>query len=71
MEKPIANLYWYCTDFCINAANLLGITYVEFNFLLFIVIFPSVVLILIFINLYRYILRPLRRTMKIVKNGKN
>ena len=64
MEKLTNNLYWYCTDFCINAANLLGITYVEFNFLLFIVIFPSLILVLLSVNIYRYILKPLRRAIK-------
>jgi hypothetical protein len=61
MEKLISSLYWYCTDFCINTANLLGITYVEFNFLLFIVIFPLLILVLLSINIYRYILKPLSK----------
>lgn len=54
-------LYWYCTDFCVNLANWLGITYVEFNFMLFIVIFPGVTLLLLGINLWRYGVRPLIR----------
>lgn len=33
-------LYWYCTDFCIHAANLTSIPYDAFNFLLFTVAFP-------------------------------
>lgn len=33
--------YWYCTDFCIHAANALGIAYDTFNFLLFVVGFPA------------------------------
>jgi hypothetical protein len=32
--------YWYCTDFCIHAANLTGVPYAAFNFLLFTVAFP-------------------------------
>jgi len=50
-EKYGGELYWYCTDFCINAANLLGISYVEFNFILFLIIFPLVTLLLILGNL--------------------
>jgi hypothetical protein len=33
-------LYGYCTDFCINLANLLGVSYYEVNTLMFCVIFP-------------------------------
>jgi len=62
-EKYAGELYWYCTDFCINAANLLGISYVEFNFLLFIIIFPLVTIILILGNL-RLLIKHLRPVSK-------
>ena len=52
-------LYWYLTDFCINAANLLGISYVEFNFALFLVVIPSVLTLLFLLNLFRYALLPI------------
>lgn len=61
MEKTLDRLYWYCTDFCIHIANLLGITYVEFNFWLFLVIFPAIVGILLFVNIYRYIFKKILR----------
>lgn len=35
-----AALYWLCTDFCIHAANALGLSYETFNFLLFLCAFP-------------------------------
>lgn len=55
MNELLLELYWYCTDFCINAANLLGISYVEFNMVLFLLIFPLVFFILLGMNLYRYL----------------
>lgn len=57
MNDLISNLYWYCTDFCINAANLLGISYVEFNFILFLVVFPLVLFVLLLMNIWRYFLK--------------
>lgn len=47
-------LYWYCTDFCINAANLLGVSYAGFNFCLFIIGIPAFLLMLFGLNVYRY-----------------
>ena len=34
------NLYAYCTDFVINLANLLNLSYYEINFMLFCVLYP-------------------------------
>ena len=34
------NAYAYCTDFCINIANVLGLSYYEVNFVMFCLIFP-------------------------------
>ena len=34
------NAYAYCTDFCINIANVLGLSYYEVNLVMFCVIFP-------------------------------
>jgi hypothetical protein len=53
MKDFIRGIYWYFTDFCINAANLLGITYVEFNFWLFIILFPSTLILLIVLNIFK------------------
>ena len=33
-------LYAYCTDFIINLANITGLSYYEVNFIIFIVIYP-------------------------------
>ena len=54
MDQLIDRLYWYCTDFCIHMANLLGISYVEFNFWLFILFFPLVTLLLLILNIKKY-----------------
>lgn len=40
-------LYWYCTDFCINLANLLAISYEAFNIGLFLILFPATTIILV------------------------
>lgn len=61
MDSIIKAIYWFCTDFCINMANLLDITYIEFNIWLFLVLFPAVTLILIGLNLRRYVALPLIR----------
>jgi len=59
MDKLVKYIYWYCTDFCLNMANLLGISYVEFNMWLFLILFPGMVLLLFALNLHRYMVRPL------------
>ena len=55
MDKLLDSIYWYCTDFCINMANLLGISYVAFNILLFMFVMPMTLLILAGLNLRRYV----------------
>lgn len=55
----IAWIYWYCTDFCLNLANWLGISYVEVNTWLFLVLVPMSMLLLFLLNVYRYLIRPL------------
>ena len=59
MKELFNAIYWYCTDFCINMANLLGISYVEFNFLLFLVALPALIFVLLFMNAYRYLIKPI------------
>lgn len=50
LEALGAFVYGYCTDFVINLANLLGLSYYEVNALLFVFLWPllTVVLLLIF-----------------------
>ena len=50
----VMTLYWvggnafaYCTDFVINVANLLGLSYYEVNTLIFIVIWPLLTILLL------------------------
>jgi hypothetical protein len=38
--KIIREVFVYCTDFIINTANLLNISYYEVNALLFVIIWP-------------------------------
>ena len=39
------HLYVYCTDFIINLANITGLSYYEVNFVIFIVLYPILLLI--------------------------
>lgn len=43
------SLYAYCTDFVINLANLLGLSYYEINALIFCLLYPLVLIILLVI----------------------
>lgn len=36
-------VYNYCTDFVINLANILNLSYYEINFILFIIVYPALV----------------------------
>jgi hypothetical protein len=45
-------LYAYCTDLVINLANLTGLSYYEVNFILFVVLYP--LLLVAAPLLYRY-----------------
>jgi hypothetical protein len=40
MSKFFQALYAYCTDFIINLANFLEISYYEVNFIIFVVLYP-------------------------------
>ena len=42
-------VYAYCTDFIINLANILNLSYYEINALLFCIIWPLVTLFLFFV----------------------
>jgi hypothetical protein len=44
MADLINSIYVYCTDFTITSANLLGITYEDFNALIFCVLWPLITL---------------------------
>ncbi|WNJ18319.1 hypothetical protein [Pontibacter sp. G13] len=63
MDELITWIYWYCTDFCINMANLLGVSYVEFNMALFLLAFPGLLVILLLLNIWRYGIVPILAKM--------
>ncbi len=46
IENLGGHLYVYCTDFIINMSNLIGISYYEFNFIIFCIVFPFLTLFL-------------------------
>lgn len=46
MNELLQIAYWaynYCTDFVINAANILNLSYYEVNFILFIIGYPTLI----------------------------
>lgn len=51
LSKIILFIYTYCTDFIINLANILQLSYYEVNALIFCVIWPllTIFLIVVFI----------------------
>jgi hypothetical protein len=53
MQKIIEPLYWFGVDFCVNMANLLGITYDEFNLFLFLMLMPAAVILLLLLNIWK------------------
>ncbi|WP_375562735.1 hypothetical protein ACE193_09450 [Bernardetia sp. OM2101] len=58
----IAKVYFYCTDFIINFANILGLSYYEINFFIFCVIYPVLFLALILVFFVQKIrLRKIKR----------
>jgi|JI10StandDraft_1071094.scaffolds.fasta_scaffold280350_2 hypothetical protein len=38
-------LYAYCTDFIINIANITGLSYYEVNFVIFILVYPLLLIV--------------------------
>lgn len=48
--------YMYCTDFIINLANILDLSYYEVNFIIFCILYPA----LIFGSIGLYILQRVR-----------
>ncbi|MGB1247244.1 MAG: hypothetical protein ACPG4Z_00055 [Chitinophagales bacterium] len=48
-------IYMYCTDFVINLANMLGLSYYEINAMIFCVIWPLLTLILLIVFVYLFV----------------
>ena len=57
-------LYTYCTDFIINLSNITGLSYYEVNFVVFIIIYP----LLLITTLVIFIIQRLRLKNYIKKN---
>ena len=56
IQQIVAFLYVYCTDFIINLANILGVSYYEVNTILFCTFYP----LLIVLSILIYIMQLLR-----------
>jgi len=57
-------LYTYCTDFIINLSNITGLSYYEVNFVVFIIIYP----LLLITTLVIFLIQRLRLKNYIKKN---
>ena len=53
MERLINEIYVYCTDLIINLANILNLSYYEINAIIFLFIYPLVIVGLIVIYLFQ------------------
>lgn len=53
LETLGAFVYGYCTDFILNTAQLLGLSYYEINALLFVGLWPTLTVILLAITVYQ------------------
>lgn len=56
LQDLISFIYAYCTDFVINLANLLDLSYYEVNAIIFCVIWPLVTIVLMALNIHHIIL---------------
>lgn len=57
----VNEIFVYCTDFVINAANLLGISYYELNTIIFCLLYPIALIIsLVFFLRNWFVLRRLK-----------
>ena len=63
MDKLIGELYVYCTDFIINLANILSLSYYEINAIIFCFLYPLLLVGLIAIYLYQK-----RRLSNLIRN---
>ena len=63
MEDLIKKVYVYCTDFIINLANILDLSYYEVNTLIFCILYPITIIGLAVIYLIQ------RRRLKKIETG--
>lgn len=55
-------IYNYCTDFVINLANVLDLSYYEINFIIFCVFYPAILIgSFLFFLFQKFKLRKIRR----------
>ena len=43
MERLVDKMYFYCTDFVINLANILNLSYYEINAIIFCFLYPLLI----------------------------
>tara|TARA_B100000795_G_C22663438_1_gene384986 strand:+ start:583 stop:807 length:225 start_codon:yes stop_codon:yes gene_type:complete len=61
----VNHIYAYCTDFVINLANILNLSYYEINFIIFVVLYP----VMIVGSIVIYVIQRLR--LKRIKEHNN
>lgn len=53
LNRMVEVLYWALTDFCVYAGNALGLSYYDFNMILFILLIPASVVALPVLVLFK------------------
>ncbi len=57
MNETVSKIYIYCTDFTINLANTLSISYEDVNALIFCIGFPIIAFLLVSLLFFQLILK--------------
>jgi hypothetical protein len=57
MNEVVSKIYIYCTDFTINLANTLSISYEDVNALIFCIGFPLIALLLVSILFFQLLIQ--------------
>jgi hypothetical protein len=57
MNEVVSKIYIYCTDFTINLANTIGISYEDVNALIFCIGFPLILFLLITVLFFQLLLQ--------------
>jgi hypothetical protein len=59
------SIYTYCTDFVINLANLLNLSYYEINAWIFCIIWPLVTVVLLIIRTFQILYKVFKTINKL------
>ena len=60
MNEVVSKIYIYCTDFTINLANTIGISYEDVNALIFCVGFPMIAFFLVSLLFFQLFIKKIK-----------